>query len=46
VPRRTPPAFYYRYKQGLTRDERFARLIDGVWIMARQAAEHLGRGEL
>jgi acyl-CoA dehydrogenase len=37
---------YYRYKQGLTKDERFARLIDGVWIMARQAAEHLGQRDL
>ncbi len=30
---------YYRYKQGLTKDERFADFISAVQILARQAAE-------
>lgn len=29
---------YYRYKQGLTRDERFALFIEGVRVLARRAA--------
>jgi alkylation response protein AidB-like acyl-CoA dehydrogenase/aminoglycoside phosphotransferase (APT) family kinase protein len=36
---------YYRYRQGLTRDERFADLIQGVRVLAAQAAEsHTRRG--
>ena len=36
---------YYRYKQGLTHDERFAAMISGVQILASQAARaaELGR---
>jgi aminoglycoside phosphotransferase (APT) family kinase protein len=30
---------YYRYRQGLTRDERFASLIDAVRVLARQAVD-------
>src|SRR5262249_7732889 len=33
---------YYRYKQGLTKDERFASLGQGMLAMARQAARELG----
>ncbi|HSF38811.1 MAG TPA: phosphotransferase family protein, partial [Thermoanaerobaculia bacterium] len=32
---------YYRYQQGLTHDERFARMIDGVRILGRTAAQAL-----
>jgi hypothetical protein len=35
---------YYRFKKGLTRDERFARMILGVRAMAGQAAAALERG--
>jgi len=35
---------YYRYRQGLTSDPRFAAMIDGVRTMARQAAAYMGRG--
>jgi len=35
---------YYRYKQGLTKDERFAILIMGVHALASKAAEHIARG--
>lgn len=37
---------YYRFKQGLTRDPRFAGMIDGVRTLARQAAAYLGRGDV
>jgi aminoglycoside phosphotransferase (APT) family kinase protein len=37
---------YYRFRQGLTRDPRFATLGDAVKVLARQAALHLGRPEL
>jgi aminoglycoside phosphotransferase (APT) family kinase protein len=36
---------YYRFRQGLTRDPRFARLGRAVAVLARQAAVHLGRPE-
>ena len=37
---------YYRFRQGLTRDPRFAGLGRAVAVLARQAALHLGRPEL
>jgi len=37
---------YYRFRQGLTRDPRFAALGGAVAVLARQAAVHLGRPEL
>jgi alkylation response protein AidB-like acyl-CoA dehydrogenase/aminoglycoside phosphotransferase (APT) family kinase protein len=37
---------YYRYKQGLTRDERFADLIQGVHVLAAQAAASRHRSSL
>jgi aminoglycoside phosphotransferase (APT) family kinase protein len=37
---------YYRFRQGLTRDPRFAALGGAVNVLARQAAQHLGRPEL
>jgi aminoglycoside phosphotransferase (APT) family kinase protein len=37
---------YYRFRQGLTRDPRFAALGGAVKVLARQAARHLGRPEL
>jgi aminoglycoside phosphotransferase (APT) family kinase protein len=35
---------YYRYKQGLTKDERFAIMIMGVHVLASKAAHHIGLG--
>ncbi|NUQ72599.1 MAG: phosphotransferase family protein [Polyangiaceae bacterium] len=37
---------YYRYAKGLTKDPRFALMIDGVRALARQAAAFMGRREL
>ena len=37
---------YYRFRQGLTRDPRFAGLDRAVGVLARQAALYLGRPEL
>lgn len=37
---------YYRFRQGLTRDPRFAGLDRAVRVLARQAALYLGRPEL
>jgi aminoglycoside phosphotransferase (APT) family kinase protein len=37
---------YYRYKQGLTSDERFAALIHGVRILAKQAVASADRGSM
>jgi aminoglycoside phosphotransferase (APT) family kinase protein len=37
---------YYRFRRGLTRDPRFARLGSAVKVLAGQAALHLGRPEL
>jgi aminoglycoside phosphotransferase (APT) family kinase protein len=37
---------YYRYAKGLTKDERFAAMIDGVRTLARQAALVMDRREL
>jgi aminoglycoside phosphotransferase (APT) family kinase protein len=37
---------YYRYKQGLTKDERFAPLIHGVRILCDRAAEAIERGRI
>jgi aminoglycoside phosphotransferase (APT) family kinase protein len=37
---------YYRFRQGLTRDPRFASLGGAVSVLARQAALYLGRPEL
>jgi aminoglycoside phosphotransferase (APT) family kinase protein len=37
---------YYRFRQGLTRDPRFAGLGGAVDVLARQAALYLGRPEL
>ncbi len=37
---------YYRFRQGLTCDPRFADLGRAVGVLARQAALHLGRPEL
>jgi aminoglycoside phosphotransferase (APT) family kinase protein len=37
---------YYRYKQGLTKDDRFATMIFGVQLMSQQAVEYTGRSTL
>jgi aminoglycoside phosphotransferase (APT) family kinase protein len=37
---------YYRFRQGLTRDPRFAGLGGAVNVLAQQAARNLGRPEL
>ncbi len=37
---------YYRYKQGLTKDERFAIMIMGVHALANKAAEHIASGRV
>jgi aminoglycoside phosphotransferase (APT) family kinase protein len=37
---------YYRYKQGLTKDERFAAMITGVQILANQAARAIEKGRI
>ena len=37
---------YYRYKQGLTKDERFAPLIHGVRILCDRAAEAIAAGKI
>jgi aminoglycoside phosphotransferase (APT) family kinase protein len=37
---------YYRFRQGLTQDPRFAGLDRAVGVLARQAALYLGRPEL
>jgi aminoglycoside phosphotransferase (APT) family kinase protein len=37
---------YYRYKQGLTQDERFAAMISGVQILASQAARAVELGRI
>jgi aminoglycoside phosphotransferase (APT) family kinase protein len=37
---------YYRYKQGLTKDERFAHLIHGVRIVCDQALSSIQTGKL
>jgi aminoglycoside phosphotransferase (APT) family kinase protein len=37
---------YYRYKQGLTKDERFAAMISGVQILAWQAARAVELGRI
>lgn len=37
---------YYRYKQGLTQDERFAMILFGIQILARHAARRLELGSV
>jgi len=37
---------YFRYKQGLTHDERFAGMIDAVRLFGRQAAGAVERGRI
>ncbi|MCA9666909.1 MAG: phosphotransferase family protein [Myxococcales bacterium] len=37
---------YYRYKKGLTQDERFARFILGVQVLAQHAEAFIGRGSI
>ena len=37
---------YYRYRQGLTRDERFASMIGAVRVLGRTAAKALGKGRI
>jgi len=37
---------YYRYKQGLTKDERFAIMIMGVHALAQKAANHIDSGKV
>ncbi|MCC6213611.1 MAG: phosphotransferase family protein [Polyangiaceae bacterium] len=37
---------YYRDRQGLTKDERFAPLIFGVGVLGNAAVDAIGRGEL
>jgi hypothetical protein len=37
---------YYRYQQGLTRDERFARLLGGVRILGRTAVQAIDKGRI
>jgi aminoglycoside phosphotransferase (APT) family kinase protein len=37
---------YYRYKQGLTKDERFAPLIHGVRVLCDRASEAIAAGKI
>jgi aminoglycoside phosphotransferase (APT) family kinase protein len=37
---------YARYRRGLTRDERFARLLDGVRVLGATAAKAIARGRI
>jgi aminoglycoside phosphotransferase (APT) family kinase protein len=37
---------YYRYKQGLTRDERFAAMIGAVRLLGRTAAQAIDKGRI
>lgn len=37
---------YYRYKQGLTKDERFAMIVAGVHIVCSHAVRQIERGRL
>ncbi|HYO12679.1 MAG TPA: phosphotransferase family protein [Thermoanaerobaculia bacterium] len=37
---------YYRYKQGLTKDERFAGLLDAVRILGRTASRAIEKGRI
>jgi len=37
---------YYRYKQGLTHDERFASMIGAVRVLGRTAAKALEKGRI
>ena len=37
---------YYRYKQGLTKDERFAGLLDAVRILGRTASRAIEQGRI
>jgi aminoglycoside phosphotransferase (APT) family kinase protein len=37
---------YYRYKQGLTKDERFAMMIFGVQVLAQTARRAIERGQI
>lgn len=37
---------YYRYRQGLTRDERFAALLGGVRILGRTAVQAIDKGRI
>ncbi len=37
---------YYRYKQGLTRDERFAAMIGAVHLLGRTAAQAMAKGRI
>ncbi|HKV07829.1 MAG TPA: phosphotransferase family protein [Thermoanaerobaculia bacterium] len=37
---------YYRYQQGLTHDERFARMIESVRILGRTAVQALEKGRI
>lgn len=37
---------YFRYKRGLTHDERFARMIEGVRILGHTAARALDKGRI
>jgi aminoglycoside phosphotransferase (APT) family kinase protein len=37
---------YYRYQQGLTRDERFASMIGAVRVLGRTAAKALDKGRI
>jgi aminoglycoside phosphotransferase (APT) family kinase protein len=37
---------YYRYEQGLTKDERFAPLIHGVRVLADRGAEAIAAGHV
>jgi aminoglycoside phosphotransferase (APT) family kinase protein len=37
---------YYRYKQGLTRDERFAAMIGAVRLLGRTAAQAIDQGRI
>jgi aminoglycoside phosphotransferase (APT) family kinase protein len=37
---------YYRYQQGLTRDERFATMIDTVRALGRTAANAIEKGRI
>jgi aminoglycoside phosphotransferase (APT) family kinase protein len=37
---------YYRYKQGLTRDERFAAMIGAVRLLGRTAGQALDKGRI
>jgi hypothetical protein len=45
IPDETAQQIYARYRQGATRDARFAAFGEGVRVLARQAARALRAGD-